>query len=220
MRSADILKIGPLGAIDLKYLINDVGLLEEVSLTELKIVGRKFNPHDVRLNRLLDAYYSPTKLVLEKAFFSTSLDDVQKIIESQPGHPHYLLNRAQFGFYRFIGGVVKLYTYNEVIWALVGLVAFLVLWFFKLPSPLLYWWVIQAVYGLSWRGLSQFEVLSWSWTKNTFWDNVSSTTLYHVSLILVWHGAFASCLCRFVFCCGSRCVGVYGLGVFNKTSYP
>ena len=173
IEKADIEKLGPLGSVDLRYLEN-VGLVEDVSPDEIKIVGRKYNQHDVRLNRLLDEYYSPTKLILIKAFFSTSLDDIQKIIESQPGHPHYLLNRAQFGFYRVIGGVVKLYTYNEVIWALLGLAAFLVLWFFKLPSPLLYWWVIQAVYGLSWRGLSQFHVLTWAWTKNTFWDLVSA----------------------------------------------
>ena len=173
IEKADIEKLGPLGSVDLRYLKN-VGLVEDVSPDEIKIVGRKYNQHDVRLNRLLDEYYSPTKLTLIKAFFSTSLDGIQKIIESQPGHPHYLLNRAQFGFYRVIGGVVKLYTYNEVVWALLGLAAFLVLWFFKLPSPLLYWWVIQAVYGLSWRALSQFHVLTWAWTKNTFWDLVSA----------------------------------------------
>ena len=169
IKKTDILNLGPKGDVDLKYLAQ-MGIIEDVSPDEVKIVGRKFNQHDVRLNQIREEYYAPTKEVLIKSFFSTPFDEIQKIIESQPGHPHYVSNRAQFGFYRFIGGVVNLYTYNEVIWALVGLAFLVVLWWFKLPAPLMYWWCIQAVYGLAWRGLTQYRVLSWAHLRGRFWE--------------------------------------------------
>ena len=171
IKKADIVGLGTNGELDLKYL-NHLGITEDASADEIKIVGRKFNPHDVRLNNMRDDYYARTKDVLTGAFTSTPLNEISKIIESQPGHPHYIVNRAAFGFYRFVGGVVKLYTYNEVIWALIGLGTVLVLWLFKLPLPLLYWWFIQAAYGLAWRGLSQYELLSWAQSRGRFWDFV------------------------------------------------
>ena len=79
--------------------------------------------------------------------------------------------------------------------------------------------VIQAAYGLAWRGLSQYELLSWAQSRGRFWDFVLTPPFamfhypcYGTSLSHLFALACSSLLGQ-LFC-------VYVLGLCNKTFIP
>ena len=161
--------IGPNGAAILNWLIQK-NVLDDISSTEVRLKGRKFDYIRPMLMDTLHEDYLPTYNVLRKALFTTSIDEVQKIVDAQPKHPQYWQNRAQLTLYRLASGYAWLITFNQVFWAIAGVLAFVWLWAFKSPTPFLIWWVIQAVYGTVWRSMYEYWILNWAWTHNRFWD--------------------------------------------------
>ena len=169
IQKAQFAAIGPKGNDILNWLI-EKDVLEDVSSTEVRLVGRNIRQHMVLLGTLTQEYYLPTLETLQTASLDTSIDDVQKIIDAQPKHPQYWLNRAQLALYRLASGYAWLISFNQVLWSLAGVLAFIWLWAFKTPFPLLIWWVIQAVYAVSWRLLYQYSVIPWALDHGRFWS--------------------------------------------------
>ena len=100
----------------------------------------------------------PDPLTMKIGYSSSiSIDEAQKVIDSQPKHPQYWQNRAQMVLYRLASGFAWVDHFSSVLMATMALLSIMWLWFFRSPVPFVIWWGFQA--GLCF-GLQDFVPIS------------------------------------------------------------
>ena len=165
VKKADILNIGPKGGIIFQFLKNN-GVFEGDG-DYLRIAGKRITLHMAAINQLDQDLVLPVINVLNEAS-TVPIDDVRKVVEYQPRHPQFALNRGRLALYKLASGYAWLITYNEILLAAIGILALVWLLVSKSPTLFLFWWVIVGVYSISWRCLCNWSILHWAWDHKVF----------------------------------------------------
>ena len=179
---------------DYKNQFFEIGDYHNVAVYDIDVVSL-ITEHPYPLGK---SFPDPLSMKI-KFSTSISIDEAQKVIDSQPKHPQYWQNRAQLVFYRIASIFASIIRFHPILMATAALLTLLWLWFCRSAMPFVVWWGIQAVYVLAYKGLYNFYLYAHcrDWGKFFFFLFNSPGHMYHPI-----YGVFYTpgCVCGVSFC--------------------